>query len=1432
MEKTQALQNLLNGTASEEDINLLKGGLASGEISIGGNVNQSVIIIGSGNTVELPPAALDRLGGRSLLGDLDRDLTGDEIASGLNRLEAELPLRAPVLLTQLQEQTRRLRPSLKTSAKSLSDHARKERVEALAQINSLCMEALDISFNALCLGEEPPEYDSRSPFRGLESFRPEDSEFFFGREALTRKLVDKINSHPFLAVLGASGSGKSSLIMAGLIPALSSDYVTPALHRTQCGASVFRPGTNPLETLEAVKENALVVVDQFEELFTLTRDESTRKEFIAKLLETIKQNKVVITLRSDFLGEVGAYRSLKEEIQSHLEIVPPMDMDELRRAMEGQAGVVGLRFEADLSQQILDDVEGEPGAMPLLQHALWELWNRRHGRYLRASEYRAFGGVKQAITSTAEKVYADCSKPEQDVLCDIFLRLTRLDDGDEGRDTRRRVAVSNLIPSGRDTASITFLLDKLANARLIVKTVNEEKTEIEVAHEALIRHWERLRGWLNEDRDNLRLRESVSEDARQWENASRDEALLNHRGGRLDDALLLRENSRYGLTEIEQAYLKACVALRNKEQRERERRLRYTVFASITAAIIFFALGSFGLIKSNEATNQAGTAQANANAAATAQSNAEKQKLEAERQSKIALARQLAAQAQFILNKKDGNQVTAVLLAVQSIRILPSSDAAQTIQRSVVAHQLSYKNLATPYNSAPYNSVTFSPDGKYVAAGRLIWDAITGDDVAQISPESWVTSVVFSPDGKYVISGGWDKTVRVWDAISGQEIARMVHDDNFVHTVAFSPDGKYVVSGSEDNTARVWEVTTGKEISRMTHDGEVANVAFSPDGKYVVSGSWDHTARVWESDTGREIARMIHDLSVTSVAFSPDGKYIISGSNDGTARVWETDTGREIAHMIHDLSVASVAFSPKSYEVASASQDGTVRIWYATTGREIARMTYLGPVTSVAFSPDGNYVVSGSSWGDYTARVLEVETGNEIARMAYDRPVVSVAFSPDSRYVVSGSDNGVVNVWEVARKGSRQLNLLNDHATKLVYSSDGRYIVASFHGSSSVQLLDVATGRKVGGFNATPFDLSPDEKYIVIGSWGSSDGFMNFAGVWEVATGNEIARMIYDYDVTSVDFSPDGKHVVSASLDRIDVWDATNGAGIVRMIYGEGVVNSVAFSPDGKYVLSGGCDQWGPFSSLGSLCVRGSARVWDAFTGNEIARMTYDGVVTSSVFSPDGKYAVSIGCDHPGEADNNRINPCIQSSARVWEAITGKEVSRITQEGNLTSVAFSLDGKYVVSGGCDLYPSCTQGSARVWEATTGKEIARTTYGREVTQVAFSPDGKYIVSGSDDGTARVWDVAGDVEIAQMVHIDSVVSVAFSPDGQYVASGGMDNTIRMWLYRPEDIIEDACWRVTRNLTRAEWNQYIGDALPYQAVCPNLSIEPEPTPTSQLP
>jgi len=412
-----------------------------------------------------------------------------DIGAGLEKLETELPVRAPVLLDPFQEQVRHLRPFLRTQAKSLSERARQERSEALAAINNLCLEVLDITFDALCAGAEPPAYDARSPFRGLHSFRPEDKDFFFGREKLTDLLVEKIESCSFLAVLGASGSGKSSLVMAGLVPALGLDH------------AIIRPGSDPLGALDAIQEKPLIVVDQFEELFTLTADQEKRRNFCERLLALKTKSKVVLTLRSDFMDEVAELRALNDEVQNHLVNVPAMDMDELRRAMEGQAGLVGLRFEEDLSQQILDDVEGEPGAMPLLQHALWELWNRRHGRWLKAAEYRKSGGVKLAVTSTADKVYNAYPPAEQEQMRNLFLRLTRLDESDVRRDTRRRVLMHDLIPAGRDPTSTSLLLDKLVQARLIVMAGDGEQAAVEVVHESIIQNWSRLRDWINSKRE-------------------------------------------------------------------------------------------------------------------------------------------------------------------------------------------------------------------------------------------------------------------------------------------------------------------------------------------------------------------------------------------------------------------------------------------------------------------------------------------------------------------------------------------------------------------------------------------------------------------------------------------------------------------------------------------------------------------------------------------------------------------------------------------------------------------------------------------------------------------------------------------------------------------------------------------------------------------
>jgi len=1245
MDKTEALQNLLKNKATQEEIELLKQALASGEISIGGNVNQSVIIIGSGNTVELSPEALDRLGARPLLGNLERDLNGDEIALGLGRLEAELKLRAPVLMSQFQEQARRLRPTLKTDPNMLSEFARKERLEVLAHINSLCMEALDIAFNAVALGEALPEYEARCPFRGLESFRVEDHEFFFGREELTQKLVGKIKAHSFLAVLGASGSGKSSLVMAGMIPALDLDY------------AVIRPGTNPLKALESAHVKSLLVVDQFEELFTLTSDEKTRANFISALLESTKSGRVIITLRSDFLGEVGAYRSLSGKIQNHLEIIPPMNADELRRAMEEQARWARLEFEADLSQQILDDVAGEPGAMPLLQHALWELWNRRHGRHLRADEYRAFGAVKEAITSTAEKVYDECSKSEQEQVRDIFLRLTRLDEGDEGRDTRRRVPLGDLIPSGANVTSISMLLDKLANARLIVKTVQDGKIEIEVAHEALIRHWERLRIWLNEDRDNLRLREGINDDARRWENASRDESLLNHRGPRLELALAMSKKPRYRLNPVEQAYLDECVGLREREKTAAARRRRYTIAgASVALVVIIAILLGWGITNGRQVE-----------IAQKAQENAEEQ-------AKIARAGELAAQAQSLITDNFQN---SLLLGIEAIHEYDTPRSRNVLLDGVYTNPQLIQFLTG--HSGTVNSVAFSPDGKILASGNgdntvTLWDVKTRQSIGQLTGHTRsVNSVAFSPDGKTLASGSDDNTIILWDVESRQFLGQLTGNSSIVTSIAFSPDAKILASSSY-GAVILWDMESRQPVGKLSTGqmNYLVRVVFSPDGKTLVSGSDDNVIILWDVENRRPTAQLTeHQYSWPNFAFSPDGKILASSIYNNTIILWDIENHQPIGQPLigHTKYISSISFSPDGKVLASSSYDNTVILWDVGNHQPIGQplIGHNDDVTSVAFSPDGKTLVSGSFDNTIILWTLEGDTHIYSQITGHRSYISSVAFSPDGKTLASGSHDNTIILWNVmSRQPICPLVKHNDIVTSVAFSPDGKTLASGSDDSTvilwdvkSCQLISQLTGHTDG---VTSVAFSPDGNKI------ASGGLQGTIILWDMAT-YQLTELplIHEEQVNTVVFSPDSKLLVSGGGNRngnvIILWDLEDRQPFGQpLIEHQGGVSSLAFSPGGDKIASGS------FREVTII-------LWDVTSHQPIGHFVFSShlgehaLVESIAFSPDGRTIASGN-------SNNTIT--------LWDVKTYLPIGQLTGHSAIVnSVAFSPDGKILASGSDD-----------------------------------------------------------------------------------------------------------------------------------------------------
>jgi len=756
------------------------------------------------------PALYSRLRGEPLFSDaLDRPLTNAEVRYGLSRTEEEelLRERAPVLEDEFAVLAAKLRGMLGADPVALSKTVRQEREATLTEVNNVCEDALDLTFNALALGQAPPAYDERCPFRGLYPFRVEDREFFFGRGELIKKLKGNLAEHNFLAVLGPSGCGKSSLVLAGLIPALEAEEQMAYL----------TPGSDPLAQLETslAKRNdqrAVLVVDQFEELFTLCTDEDKRQAFLNRLLALAEKMRVVITMRADFWGECAPYREFKEVMQVRQELIAPMDAKELRGAMEMQAAKVGLRFEADLANTILDDVRGEPGAMPLLQHALLELWKRRHGRWLLAEEYREkIGGVQKAIARTAGDVYGRLSPEERDRVRDVFVRLTRLGEeivrGEERRDTRRRVEMEDLVPAGSDAGATKALVTHLADARLVVTGVNKvtQREEVEVAHEALIRHWPRLWGWLNEDEISIRLRESISQAAQEWKEREKDESLLVHRGGRLEDAEGLAKRLDF-LNKLEKAYVEACVALRDREEAEKERRTR----------------------------------------------ELEELLARAERETRTARAGQLAAQSQAGLERWPQRRL---LLALEALHITvrtgdPHVPIAEDALRQALAN-CGGRSLGG--HEYAIIAVAISPDNHWLVTGSgrytaRLWDVSALLNTGLTAPDPAaapivlrghggpIKAVAISSDNRWLVTGSWDGTARLWDLTAPNPAAAPIvlrgHKGR-INAVAISPDNHWLLTGSADNTARLW---------RLQLD-ELMNLACRVAGRNFSRVEWDQYFR-------------------------------------------------------------------------------------------------------------------------------------------------------------------------------------------------------------------------------------------------------------------------------------------------------------------------------------------------------------------------------------------------------------------------------------------------------------------------------------------------------------------------------------------------------------------------------------------------------------
>jgi WD40 repeat protein len=1257
--------------------------------------------------------------------------------------------------------------------------------------------------------------DAVCPYRGLNAFREEDAEFFFGREDFVDSLESTLRAHTFVAVVGPSGSGKSSAVRAGLVPRLRR-----SIHGVVWEVVTFLPSDRPLRAAAAAllpllepdmsetdrlseigklagllegntvtlgdvarrvlekqsgTNRLLIIVDQWEELYTLCHNLNERRTFVGQVIHASGQVEgisVVLTLRGDFFGHALVYRPLADALQQAVVNLGPMTNEELKQCITRPADKIGLTFEPGLVARILEDVQQEPGSLPLLEFVLTLLWEARSGGRLLHETYEKMGGLRGAIASKADEIFDLLSPKDREIARRIFLRLIRPGDGTE--DTSRRTLSSEL---GADEDK--KVVRQLTGARLLVAGFEDalHQETIEIAHEALIRNWDRLKTWLNEDREFLLWRQRLRAAIAEWKRVGSDAGALL-RGIPLSEAIGWLSRRANDLTADEAEYIRT-----SREHQERERfvqeRLRRRVVLTLTMglALSLVLAAGVGLLW---------------------------RRTEHEREA--ALARQLAAQAQILLEQRPQALEQSILLAAESLRRQPSGEAAGTLSDALARARRRAFSFATA-NVSP-GEASISPDGRYFAGvgkegdesavivwqtadgtsvdllrpgvlkservSNLLWDDTGkmlafahGDQVEVREPEhperaiglpphGRISVVALSSQGNIAATAADDERVRIWDLAAPQHpLAIIQHSPTYpeVTAIRFSVDGHYLITAGRDGVARIWDwrVSTTSAIHSVEDHRSLNLVAVSMDGQYLATGSWGGVTRLWEFRTGKELASIAHDDVINMVMFSPDSRYLITCSDDNTVRILEVPTRRMHVTVRHGDRVSAFSIDPDGRYLATASDDSTARLWDISTGKELARLVHTEPVISVAFAPGGTLV---SVTADNSVSQWDIghdaTPSHEFGLTAEANPI---AFSTDSAYVAVASKNPTV-AFEKTRDNIVQ-----------VTSFSGKETVQRLRHESSVSWLAFTSGGKV---------------LVALSDRGQ-------VRAWEVPAGLEVKRID---GVKSI--SPDGRYAIISGQDKIDrLVDISTQNEVAQLVHdGDIDARDIVFSSNGQYLAA----------RVGESASARPILLLETRGGKWVAKLEGPPTGAIKAVSPLGHYLIAAGVAGNTESANLQV---LFANGDVREMAVPATKVKVTISNDDRYAAFTIDdGKVVVF--------------TTWEWSAA---AKFSPGGEVKDIAFSADSAYMATAGADGVARIWSITSGSEVWRKAFSGAVNRVTFSPDGQYFGATSADKTAWVGKWRTQDLLADACAVLARNLTEAEWREYLGDQR-YRETCPGLS------------
>ncbi|GJH18423.1 hypothetical protein CBA19CS22_17795 [Caballeronia novacaledonica] len=1303
-----------------------------------------------------------------------------------------------------------------------------------------------------------------APYVGLRPFTELEALFFFGRDLHVRDLLVKLESRQrFISIVGASGTGKSSLVRAGLIPALHRGALATAGH--SWNVCIISPGDAPLANLahaltederwvdngdralsasalsaalassplalaelyskrfnRVVGQALLLVVDQFEEIFRYRqRNLDEAESFIRLLLRSASEDVpiyVVVTMRSDFLGNCVAFFGLPEAINSGVYLTPRLGYDPLRSVIGSPLGLVGGTISPVLVSRLINTIGGED-ELPVLEHALLRMWNRARadGRNrIDDIDFEAVcapddqtgneEGAPQeaaespklafALNNHASEIYHALPSECQGVARCLFLALVERRENRVVRHPQELRHLFELVGS-RERENLLAVLSafRADGVGFLLPPAREpvsDDTLVDISHESLFRQWSRFQLWIEDERlDVAELNEWRQRAIRQRE-----------RGGWLDErdcdrAVRWRERvsahgdvtvwaERYageGAYALVHRYIEASLERLGHERDERERLEREANEAKLQKIEAEFALQKSAADRAEQEKQQAEHEKRLAEAFAVASRRksliasvcavlsllfaliAGALAWQAMHSKQEAIAGELAANAE---NVGRDHPDQGLLLALAAWKVSPTPKAESIVRLSEI--NFPYKLVLRGHRDSVLG-LQFSQEGKTLdtvgqdsTAHR--WDVQSGKEIGVLNELGRVVGKAkFSPDDRTLATvDDGDNTVRLRNMQDPSEGHVLKGHKDTIQQVQFSPDGRILATASRDASVRLWDAYSGELRRTLSLGSATACLTFSSDSKLLATTGPDNTAQLWDVQTGGAMQSLKgHTYEIHDIQFSPDGKTMATVSGDKTIRLWNVQTGKELI-VLHgqDDAVNLIQFSPAGDRLATTGFDNTLRLSDSRDGSDIHTWTLDEKITSLRFSKDGKVLAVGrkdgavQTWDTDSGRALQMLLGHEDV-------ITDIQFSPDNNTLATASRDTTVRLWDVI--GDRQLRGHRDDVYSVQFSPDDQTLLTAGK-DGTARLWDVHRGKEIlvlqghtGAVISARF--SGDGKTLATASADAT------ARLWDRSTGRVLLVLGRHKDaVTAIDFSRDGHTFATASLDGMArLWDVRSGRELQMMSH-QDAVNSVQFSPDSKLLATASND--------------GTAVLWDAQSGRKLQMLSgHEGAVTDAKFSPDGKMLATAGQD---------------GTARLWNTYDGRELLMLRgHEDAVTDVQFSFDGEILATASAD-------GSARLWDVHSGKELRNLWHGDAVSRVRFSADANTLATATDK-SARLWDVRSGRELEVLSGQQGIVhDVQFSSDGRMLATGSGDGTAQLWTCEACRSITEVVSRLTKAVGRS--------------------------------